>query len=140
MSKKKILKPAKKVGRPSLLENADAVRKLEFAFSIGCTVLLACQHAEVSRDAFYAAIKKDKSFSDRIEKLKQNPIMKAVQTIFKHLDDVKVAMWFLERRQPEVYGIKSETGIDTSTEQPKLITEEEMRTIIIEHKKLIREK
>ncbi|MDR1702008.1 MAG: hypothetical protein LBR56_04465 [Sporomusaceae bacterium] len=66
MSKKKTLKKTKKVGRPDLLSNEDAVRKLEFAFSIGCSVLLACQHAEVSRDAFYAAIKKSQEFSDRI--------------------------------------------------------------------------
>jgi predicted DNA-binding protein YlxM (UPF0122 family) len=110
VKKKKAIKPAqktkKKMGRPSILDNPDTVGNLKFAFSIGCNITEACVFAEVSRDAFYDALKKDPDFSDKIEKLKLNPVIKAKQTVFKDLENPQTARWLLERKASDEFGTK----------------------------------
>ena len=131
---KKAVKKARKVGRPDLLSNEDAVRKLQYAFSIGCNTTEACQHAEVSRDSFYAAKKKNKEFSDRIERLKLNPYMKALHTTYTDLGNIETAKWWLERKKRGEFGPKQDIKIDANVETAAPMDEKELLKIMAEKK------
>lgn len=115
--RKKTKKQHKKTGRPGLLDKPELVDKLKYAFSIGCNTSQACIFAEVSRDAFYDAVNRDSEFADKISKLKQNPIIKAKQTVFNDLSNPKTARWYLEKKAANEF--KSSHSIDLNT--PKII-------------------
>lgn len=96
------------------------VRKLEDAFSMGCNVVEACLHAGISRETYYKYIKKDKKLSDRLEQLKNEPILKARITVMNNLDNPKVAMWYLERKLPNEFSKNRPHEIQQESIQPIL--------------------
>ena len=104
-------KEKKSVGRPKIISD-DVVGKLEQAFSIGCNVSQACIHADISRDTFYSFIKKNKKFSDRFKLLQQKPILQAKLTIYKNLEDPKIAAWYLERFREPIESIDTKEAVD----------------------------
>lgn len=104
-------KEKKSVGRPKIISD-DVVGKLEQAFGIGCNVSQACIHANISRDTFYNFIKKNKKFSDRFKLLQQKPILQAKLTIYKNLEDPKIASWYLERFREPIENIDTKETID----------------------------
>jgi len=94
-----------KGGRPTL-KDKDTVRKLEEAFTIGCTAVEACRYANIGRSTFYGWMK-DEGFSDKMEVRKMAPVLKAKRTIYMHLDQIAVAKWWLERRRRQEYSLRS---------------------------------
>ena len=99
-------------GRPTVM-TSDVIAKLEQAFAIDATVVEACSYAEISRDAFYDYLKKEPTFSDRIEDLRNRPILKARQTIVKNLEQPEGAKWYLERKRKNEFAQRQEfTGKD----------------------------
>ena len=99
-------------GRPTVM-TSDVIAKLEQAFAIDATVEEACSYAEISRDAFYDYLKKEPTFSDRIEDLRNRPILKARQTIVKNLERPEGAKWYLERKRKNEFAQRQEfTGKD----------------------------
>lgn len=84
-------------GRPTKMTDI-VVGKLETAFAIGANDTQACAFADIGRNAFYEFLKKHPEFQDRKEALKQKPILKALHTIDKNLDDPNTAKWLLEKR------------------------------------------
>lgn len=99
-------------GRPTVM-TSDVIAKLEQAFAIDATVEEACSYAEISRDAFYDYLKKEPTFSDRIEDLRNRPILKARQTIVKNLEQPEGAKWYLERKRKNEFAQRQEfTGKD----------------------------
>lgn len=105
-------------GRPGLLDNPELVEKLKYGFSIGCNITEACIFAEVSRDAFYAALKKDPEFSDKIEKLKLNAVIKAKKTVYDDLGNPQTARWYLEKKASHEF--KSSQSVEI-TAPPQII-------------------
>ena len=99
-------------GRPTVM-TPETIAKLEQAFAIDATVEEACSYAEISRDAFYDYLKKEPTFSDRIEDLRNRPILKARQTIVKNLEQPEGAKWYLERKRKNEFAQRQEfTGKD----------------------------
>lgn len=99
-------------GRPTVF-TPETVNKLEQAFAIDCTVEEACSYAEITRQSFYEHIKRNPEFSDRIDDLRQRPILKARQTIVKSLYNPQQAQWYLERKVKKEFTQRSElTGAD----------------------------
>ena len=91
----------------------ETIGKLEQAFAIDATVEEACSYADISRDAFYDYLKKEPTFSDRIEDLRQRPILKARQTIVKSLDNPQHAQWYISRKRKKEFAERIEqTGAD----------------------------
>lgn len=103
---KKITKS--KIGRPTKLTPA-VVSKLEDAFKIGCNTLEACAHAEISRDTYYKFVEKNQEISDRFEEMKQQPVLKARQTVFKNLNNPKIAWDYLQKSRPEEFRERTES-------------------------------
>lgn len=109
MSSKPTGKPE---GRPPIFDGeADAVivAKLEQAFAYDCTVLEACSYANISKDTFYRYIKKHPEFSDRIEQLREMPVLQARQTVVTALSsNPDLALKYLERKKRKEFATRTE--------------------------------
>ncbi len=78
--------------------NADCLRRLEDAFSLGCSDAEACCFAGITLQVFQEHLKADPAFKDRREILKQRPQLLARQTVFKALkEDPQIALEYLDR-------------------------------------------
>ena len=78
--------------------NEDIIRRLEDAFSLGCSDAEACCFAGVTLQVFQEHLKSDPAFKDRREILKQRPQLLARQTVFKALkEDPQIALEYLDR-------------------------------------------
>lgn len=122
-----IKKEKNKGGRPTIMTE-QVVAKLEQGFKIGLNDTECCAYADISRDAFYDYIKKNPEFADKKEKWKLNPIAKAKHTIYKKLDDVKTAQWYLEKRCDE---FSSKSKIELTNKALTIMVADE------QHKKML---
>jgi hypothetical protein len=84
--------------------------KLEHAFAIGCNDKEACSFAEITVDQLYYYTRVvNKQFQLKKERLKDQPILKAKQTIVDGLDKEENAKWYLERRANGEFSTKQVT-------------------------------
>jgi len=79
----------------------SVVKKLEEAFSKGANITTACFYADISRQTLYNWYEKDPELKERFDALQQNPVMKALDTIYSNLSDKETAKWYLERRNKD---------------------------------------
>lgn len=93
-------KKKNKGGRPERI-TPDILAKLELAFTNAFPDTEACLYAGINPATLYRYQEKHPGFSERKELLKLHPNMAARQTIVKALNDVRVAQWFLEKKDPE---------------------------------------
>lgn len=94
-------------GRPTIMTE-EVCRKIEEVAALDGTVEEMCYYAGISRDAYYDYIKKNLKFSDRIDALRNRPVLKARQTVIKALDDPHHAHWYLERKRKKEFAQKQE--------------------------------
>ena len=91
MTAEQVLEKKRKPGRPKKIRHTgptrpwkmtdEVLQKLEYAFAIDSTVEEACAYAEIAESTFYEWQKKNTLFSERIDRLRQQPILKARQTV-----------------------------------------------------------
>lgn len=113
----------KLLGRPTDF-TPETVKKLEEAFSIDASVEEACFYADISRQTFYDWSKKNKAFSDRIEALRQRPVLLARQTVAKKLaESYSNAIDYLKRKKRLEFG--DSMNIDASVKIEVTIEEKE---------------
>lgn len=79
-------------------QTPETIGKLEYAFSIDCTIGEACFYAGIAESTFHEWCKEDKKLSERMHSLKYTPVLKARQTVNKNLKTVHVAQWYLEKK------------------------------------------
>lgn len=99
------------MGRPTVM-TPETLKLLREAFAIGCTKKEACAYAKIGESTLYDYIKANPDFSEEIEQLIQEPILKAKYTIVKSLDDPKNAQWYVEKKLDE-FNPKSKSEIET---------------------------
>ena len=93
------------------------VAKLEQAFAYDCTVLEACAYANISKDTFYRYLKAHPEFSDRIEQLREMPVLQARQTVVTALkNDSDLALKYLERKKRKEFATRTEKEIKEVSE------------------------
>lgn len=110
------------VGRPTKM-TPEVVMKLEQAFAIDASVEEACSYADISRNTFYVWLKENAEYQDRIDELRQRPVLKARQTIAKSLDNPQHAQWYLSRKKKSEFTERIEnTGADGAPLVIKLIS------------------
>jgi hypothetical protein len=73
-------------GRPKAVTE-EVIRKLEEAFSWGCTDREACCYADIGSSTLYDYCQANPDFSERKEDLKNHPTMKARRIVKASLDD-----------------------------------------------------
>lgn len=121
---------AKEVGRPTVM-TPEVIAKLEEVFAIGGTDMEAIFYADISKDALYDYQLKNPEFTERKEKLKERPILKARQTVVKSLDNPQQAQWFLERKVKNEFAQRSEmTGRDGKDLIPETLTQEDKEKLL----------
>lgn len=120
-----MLKTKPKSGRKTVMTE-HVLGKLEHAFSMGCTDLEACLHADIHPDTLYEYQRKNPEFSERKKLLKSKLILKARETIARNMDDVKIAKWFLEKTLPYEFGSKAGLVLK---ELPEELSDEERSSL-----------
>lgn len=91
-----------RIGRPIAITHRETVL-LERALQNGISVAEACRYAGVSRTTYYAEYGRSEAFAEAMERAKGWLIMRARLTVadaIANKHDVKMAAWYLERRDP----------------------------------------
>ena len=91
--------------------------KLEQAFAIDASVLEACSYAGIATNTFYVYLKLHPEFQDRIDELRQRPLLKARQTIVNNLNNPQNAQWYIERKAKKEFSTRIEQDITTDGEK-----------------------
>lgn len=106
------------MARPTVV-TPEVVMKLEQAFAIDASVTEACSYADISRNTFYEWLKANPEYQDRIDELRERPVLKARQTVVKSLDTPSSAQWYLSRKAKKEFAERIEkTGADGEPLQP----------------------
>lgn len=103
------------VGRPTKM-TPETVTKLEQAFAIDCSVEEACSYADISRNTFYEWLKRNPEYQDRIDELRQMPLLKARQTVVNSLTDPNHAFRYLEKKRRKEFG----NNLDITSDNERL--------------------
>ena len=116
-------------------KTVEVITLLKQAASLGCTNVEACIHAGISEKTYYEWIKKDKQLRNELDRLKNNVILKARQTIVTALTDPNHAKWYLERKLKNEFSLKIEndhTSSDGSMTPANQMTDEQLAKIASE--------
>ena len=111
----------KVTGRPTVIDD-EAIRKLEDAFFIDCTVQEACSRANISKTAYHDRKKKDQAFADRMEAAQDWAITSARAILFEKMkEDGRLALEVVKRRDKKRYSERIEdTGADGEAKETSL--------------------
>lgn len=130
-------------GRPTVV-TPEVVRKLEQAFAIDATVTEACSYAGISRDTFYRWREQNPELSDKLESLREQPVLAMRQAAIKlGTAAYTTSMDYLSRKRPDEFGNRSKVehaGVIATTPVPMteaarrvaLEYEEKLRAAIVE--------
>lgn len=120
MTKKKNPEDLEKRGRKTIM-TPEIIDKLEQAFSMGCSDLEACLHANIGKTTLYNYQNENPEFVERKEQLKEKLVLKARTVIAEALNrkDENTAKWYLERKAKNEFSTKVENettinGIETA--------------------------
>lgn len=102
-------------GRPTLLTE-EVRRKIEEVAALDGTIEEMAYYSGIHRTTLYLWLKEDKEFFDRIQSLRERPILKARQTIVKALDNPDHAFKYLEKKRKKEFG----NAIDVTSDNEKL--------------------
>ena len=99
------------IGRPTVM-TPNTLDKLREAFLMGCNDKEACIYADIGTSTLYDYEKENEDYSEQKELYKSQPTLKARQAVYKAIEsgDVKVSMWYLEKRRRDEFG-KSDEAI-----------------------------
>ena len=100
-----------KGGRPTKM-TPELIGKLEDAFTWGCTDTEACCFADIACSTLYDYCEKNPQFSERKEKLKNMPVMKAKRIQMSELDQESVsqANKVIDRKEGQKIKLGGEDG------------------------------
>jgi len=112
MTKRKNPKDLETRGRKTIM-TPEIIAKLEQAFSMGCSDLEACLHANIGKTTLYNYQNENPKFVERKEQLKEKHVLKARTVIAEALNkkDENTAKWYLERKKKDEFG-KADTEIN----------------------------
>lgn len=99
----------KQTGRHTIM-TTETVSKLREAFLMGYSDREACIYADIGLQTLYDYQRNNPGFSELKEGYKINPILLAKKTMFNALEkgDIKVALWYLERKAKNEFSTRSE--------------------------------
>ena len=99
----------KDTGRPTKL-TPETILLLEQAFSMGCSDLEACVHANIGKTSLYNFQAEHPEFVERKELLKEKLVLKARSVIANALNnkDENTAKWYLEKKKKDEFGNRTE--------------------------------
>jgi hypothetical protein len=102
----------RKSGRPTVFTE-EVIRKIEEVAALDGSVKEMAAYAGIHHDSIYAKMKADKRFSDRIETLRQNPVLLARRTFVGALNKPFYAVEYLRRKRRDEFADRQElTGAE----------------------------
>lgn len=104
-----------KVGRPLKIDDS-VLAKLEAAYKVGANDTEACEYAEIDPATLYRYFKKNEDFCKKKTAWKSRPTLKAKFTVYKNLDDPKLALDYLKLRDDE-FSTKVKSEVTNLTPQ-----------------------
>lgn len=108
-------------GRPTKM-NDEVRKKMEEVAALDGTIEEMAYYCDVSRQTIYEWLKEDKVLSDRIERLRQRPVLLARQTINKRLtESYSNAVDYLKRKRSKEFGDKQDITSNGESIQPILV-------------------
>ena len=91
----------------------DVIRKIEEVAALDGTVEEMAYYADLNADTIYSWLKEKPEFSERINKLRQRPVLKARQTVNKRMEESYVnAMDYLKRKKKLEFGDSTDITSD----------------------------
>jgi hypothetical protein len=100
----------------------EVLAKLEVAFKMGATDVMACQYANIHVTTLNRHEQSHPDFAKNVELWKKNPSMKALITVYGSLNLPDMARWWLERKEKDEFSPRAEvTGKDGKDLLPKVI-------------------
>lgn len=114
-------KETNKGGRPKRI-NDEVLAKLEAAFKVGATDTEACEYAEINPATLYRYQQENEWFCDKKKGWKSRPTLKAKMTVYKNLDDPKLALDYLKLRDDE-FSTKVKQEVTNKTPQIVVATQ-----------------
>ena len=82
--------------------------KIEEVAALDGSVEEMAYYCDVSRQTIYNWLDEDKELFDRVERLRERPVLKARQTIAKSLDQPQAAQWYLTRKRKKEFAERIE--------------------------------
>lgn len=105
-------KPIVKIGRPTVMTN-DVLQKLKQGFLMGYDDEEASAYAGIAIRTLYYFQEQNPEYLHLKEAWKRNPFLKAKATIYKSLEQMEGAQWYLERKKKDEFSTRREiTGAD----------------------------
>lgn len=103
----------KDTGRPTEM-TPETISLLEQAWSMGCSDLEACLHANIGKTTLYNYQNEHPEFVERKQILKEKLILAARIVITNALNnnDENTAKWYLERKRKDEFSVKQEVNTE----------------------------
>ena len=130
MTKKKAPEDLEQRGRPTEM-TPEKILLLEQAFSLGCSDLEACLHADIGKTTLYNFQKKHPEFVERKAMLKDKLVLKARTVIADALNkkDKEMAKWYLEKKKKNEFGKDDSVNVSVTTQNNISIDEDLIRSM-----------
>lgn len=127
-------------GRPTVM-TTDVLLKIEQVAALDGSVEEMALYAGINRSTLYKWLQEDEELRERIEELREKPVLKARQTVVSSLDNPDYAFKYLERKRAKEFmpqaklnhggGVTLTPGeITPEVEEVKAKYENEMRMIL----------
>lgn len=100
-------------GRPTKF-TPEVIRKIEEVAALDGSIGEMAYYAGINVQTLYSYLQDHKEFSQRIEMLRERPVLKARQTVVKALDNPDTAFKYLERKKKKEFSPRTETDITTN--------------------------
>ena len=82
----------------------SVIAKIEEATAMDATVKEILYYADISKDSYYRYLKAHPKFREKLEKLRQYPMLKARRTIIESLKDPQWALKYAEKKKRNEFG------------------------------------
>lgn len=103
------------VGRKTVF-TPEVIRKIEEVAALDGSVKEMAYYAGIHFDTIYKHFKENPEFFERIEALRERPVLKARQTIVKSLEDPVHAFKYVEKKRRKEFG----NAVDITTDGEKI--------------------
>jgi len=94
----------KKISESLSKMTPERIELLREAFLFDSTITEACLYADINCATYYNWKKKNPELFDKLEALRENPVMKAKKTVLDDIGNPQTAKWLLERKRKADYG------------------------------------
>lgn len=104
-------------GRPTVFTD-EVCRKIEEVAALDGSVEEMAYYAGIHRTSIYNYFKENPEFFDKIQALRERPVLKARQTVVNSLSDPNHAFRYIERKRPKEFAPQSKIEHSGSIETP----------------------